>query len=165
MSNENFRPTRGVSHDPSFAMLFTVPFDNLRKSLPKNIQIDTQTWGLRRFALVRIVDALSQDMYVALHEGDLTPRDAQNLLDHLGEAAFYLYQPGSMLRRLMSPTGGRREFNTYKKPLTVNRRLRGRDKGSRRLRHIVTPTSQMTRFVSPSVPRATRNRERAAKPP
>lgn len=97
----------------------------MERALPKHFKIDTQTWGPRRFGLVRLVDALAQDVYNSLDSERLTPRDAQELLGRLGETAFYLYPPGSMRRRLMSPTGGRRKFNGYKQTLNRRRHLRG----------------------------------------
>jgi hypothetical protein len=90
--------------------------DNIKNTLPKKLQIDTQTWGPRRFALVRLVDAIAQEVYMAMGEEDITPRDAEELLSHLGMAAWYLYMPGSQRRRLMSPTGGRRRYPSYKTP-------------------------------------------------
>jgi hypothetical protein len=98
--------------------------DNIKNSLPDKLTLDTQTWGPRRFALVRLVDALAQDVYVAFAEADLTPRDAEGLLGHLGMAAWYLYMPGSQKRRLMSPTGGRRRYPSYKKSFPRRRRRR-----------------------------------------
>jgi hypothetical protein len=80
------------------------------------------------------VDAIAQEVFASFGAGDLSPRDAQDLLGSLGEAAFHLYKPGSQVRRLMSPTGGRRQFNKYDKELAENRRRRRR----RRLRGVAS---------------------------
>lgn len=95
--------------------------DDIRKTLPKKLRIDTQTWGPRRFALVRLVDGIAQEVYMEMGDGIISPRHAEELLGHLGMAAWYLYRPGSQRRRLMSPSGGRRRFPSFKK--SFHRRL------------------------------------------
>ena len=96
--------------------------DGIRDRLPDKLRLNTQTWGPHRFALTRLIDGIAQEVYMALGDDELNPREAEDLLGHLGMASWYLYEPGSQRRRLMSPTGGRRKYPSYKSDFSSRRR-------------------------------------------
>jgi len=80
-----------------------VPFDEVSGALKDKLDIDTTSWGPRRFNLAIWVDVLSQDIYCALVEGEISGRDAEDLLDFLAQAVAHIYPPASSLRQMMEP--------------------------------------------------------------
>ena len=82
-----------------------VAWDEIAKTFEKKLGIDTKGWGPRRFALVIRLDDISESIFKAFIEKDLSPRDAENFLFDLDEAAFRLYKHGTRRRRMFSPVG------------------------------------------------------------
>ena len=66
------------------------------------LDVDTDSWDPRRFALVVWINSLGQSIYVALNNEDISGRDAEKLLFHLNESTRHLYPRSAKKQQMIS---------------------------------------------------------------
>ncbi|CAB9509433.1 3-phytase [Seminavis robusta] len=79
-----------------------VPFEELAEKLHYYLDVDTDSWDPRRFALVIWINCIAQDVYSALNENKLSGRDTESLLGYLNEAVRHTYPRASKKQQMIS---------------------------------------------------------------
>ena len=99
----------------------TVPFEEMAEKLYHYLDVDTDSWGPRRFALVVWVNCIAHDIYAAFNDDLLSGRDTEALLDLLNDVTDHLYAPGTRKQQMIS-LGGEDPFGDYPKKRGHRRR-------------------------------------------